>query len=241
VSSEAVTGEPGFGRIAGWYGKIPAVGDFATRRVPREFVATWDDWLQRSLASSASALGAAWLDVYLQGPILRFVLLPGICGESLWTGIVMPSVDRVGRYFPLTIVVALEERPGTLAAAVSSHNWFAALEKIALRTLESDALPEELDAGLVEAPFPWSPVDVGAAVALAGWWRTPSTAGHATDLADVNRLDDLVLAGAESAFTAAGRGNSLWWSLGEGRVRLRCFTGLPPPEYFSDLLRNTGR
>ena len=236
MSSEAAEG-----RVAGWYGKIPALGDFATRRVPREFVAIWDHWLQRSLAASASALGEAWLDIYLQAPILRFALLPGLCGETLWAGIVMPSVDRVGRYFPLTIALALEAQPGALAAAVSAHEWFAALEQVALRTLESDASPEELEAGLAEAPFPYAPADAGPAAALAEWWRAAPTPTHAIELPDLNQLDDLVLAGAESTFTAAGRGKSLWWSVAGGGARLCCFSGLPPPEYFADLMRDAHR
>lgn len=239
MPSAVVREAPGFGRIAGWFGKIPALGDFATRRVPPEFVAVWDDWLQRSLASSASALGEAWLDVYRRGPMLRFALLPSVCGESLWTGIVMPSVDRVGRYFPLTIALALEAQPGALAAAISAHDWFAVVEEVALRTLESDASPDELDAGLAAAVFPWAPADVGPAAALAEWWRSTPTAEFATELADVGRLDDLVLAGAESVFTTAGRGRSLWWSIEGGAARFRCFSGLPPPERFADLLRGS--
>jgi type VI secretion system protein ImpM len=232
-----MSGEPGSGRIAGWYGKIPALGDFVTRRVPAEFVAVWDEWLQRSLASSATALGEAWLDVYRQGPMLRFALLPSVCGESLWTGILMPSVDRVGRYFPLTIALALEPRPGALAAAISAHAWFAVVEEVALRTLESDASPDQVDAGLAEAAFPWTPGDVAPAAALAEWWRTTPTAEFAAELPEVSRLDDLVLAAAESVFAIGGRGRSLWWSLGAGPTRLRCFSGLPPPERFADLMR----
>jgi len=53
----------------------------------------------------------------------------------------------------------------------------------------------------------------------------------------MRQLDDLVLAGAESAFTAAGRGKSLWWSAGQGGARLNCYLGLPPPERFIDLMQ----
>ena len=28
--------------IPGWYGKIPSLGDFASRRLPQSFVAAWD-------------------------------------------------------------------------------------------------------------------------------------------------------------------------------------------------------
>jgi hypothetical protein len=115
------------------------------------------------------------------------------------------------------------------------------LEEVALRTLESDASPDELDAGLAEAAFPWAPGDVGSATGLAEWWRTMPTAEFTSELPDVSRLDDLVLASAESVFTTAGRGRSLWWSLGVGGTRLRCFSGLPPPERFADLMRASDR
>ena len=182
MSSAAVTGETDLGRVPGWFGKIPALGDFAMRRMASEFVAVWDDWLQRSLAASATALGEGWLDFYRHSPILRFALLPSLCGASLWAGIVMPSVDRVGRYLPLTIALALEERPGALAAAVCAHDWFAALEEVALRTLERDASPEELDAGLAAVGFPWTAGDVGPAAALADWWRATPTASFTTEV-----------------------------------------------------------
>lgn len=237
-----VNAEPAADRVAGWFGKIPAVGDFAARRVSGEFVAMWDEWLQRSLESSRSALGEAWLDIYLHGSILRFALLPGVCGETLWAGILMPSVDRVGRYFPLTITLPLEARPGALAAAVSAHRWFAALEEVALSALESDAAPEELDAELAEIPFPWAVANSGpAAAALAEWWRADSTHAYLTELSDVRAIDDLVLAGAESAFMAAGRGKSLWWSLGRDIARFNCFSGLPAPEHFADLMQQVDR
>ncbi len=236
MSSAAITGETDLGRVPGWFGKIPALGDFAMRRMASGFVAVWDEWLQRSLAASATALGEGWLDFYRDSPILRFALLPSLCGASLWAGIVMPSVDRVGRYFPLTIALALEDRPGALAAAVCAHDWFAALEEVALRTLEQDASPEELDTGLAEVGFPWTPGDVGPAAALADWWRATPTASFTTEVTDVSRLDDLLLAGAEAVFTTAGRGRSLWWSRGTGTTRLLCFAGLPPPERFVELL-----
>ncbi len=93
--------------IPGWYGKLPHLGDFASRRLPGEFIRTWDVWLQEVLQATRASLGEAWLDCYLTMPIWRFVLLPGLVGPSGWAGVLMPSVDRVGRQFPLTLAVAL--------------------------------------------------------------------------------------------------------------------------------------
>src|SRR5688572_18349977 len=87
----------------GFFGKLPCRGDFLRRRVPEEFVAAWDEWLQLCLTQSREQLGDAWRDAYLAGPIWRFVLAEGVCGTGAYAGVLMPSVDRVGRCFPLTI------------------------------------------------------------------------------------------------------------------------------------------
>ena len=56
----------------GLYGKLPSHGDFLRRRTSDAFVSVWDAWLQDCLASSRSALGDRWLDVYLTSPAWRF-------------------------------------------------------------------------------------------------------------------------------------------------------------------------
>ena len=94
-------------QIAGFYGKLPALGDFVGRRLGRDFVTPWDDWLQLSMAASRNQLGDAWLDTYLTSPLWRFVLSAGVCGEEARAGVLMPSVDRVGRNVPLALVTTL--------------------------------------------------------------------------------------------------------------------------------------
>ena len=32
--------------IPGWYGKLPSLGDFASRRLGADFIPPWDAWLQ---------------------------------------------------------------------------------------------------------------------------------------------------------------------------------------------------
>src|SRR6185295_13380063 len=95
--SEAAVAPPG------WYGKLPNLGDFASRRLPPSFVDGWDAFLQRGLVAARDEWGPGWLDRYLVAPILRFWLGPGVLGDGAWAGLVMPSVDRVGRHFPLTV------------------------------------------------------------------------------------------------------------------------------------------
>ena len=94
--------------VPGLYGKIPSLGDFVSRRLPRSFISPWETWLQEVITNSREQLGELWLDHYLTCPLWRFVLSPGICGEQAWGGVLMPSVDRVGRYYPFTLVGRLD-------------------------------------------------------------------------------------------------------------------------------------
>ncbi|MET0382001.1 MAG: type VI secretion system-associated protein TagF, partial [Burkholderiaceae bacterium] len=89
--------------VCGFYGKLPSEGDFVSRRLPWEFTTVWDEWLQQGMAASRQTLGGRWLDLYLSAPVWRFQLAPGVCGPLGWRGLFFASVDRVGRYFPLTI------------------------------------------------------------------------------------------------------------------------------------------
>lgn len=131
--------EPGF------YGKLPILGDFVSRRLPRDFLNAWDRWLQSSIAASKEELGEAWLNSYLNSPIWRFVLSPGVCGSSAWAGILMPSVDKVGRYFPLTVAARFAQ-PAYLPYLLSSAGvWFERLEAAALSGLEDGLQPEVFD------------------------------------------------------------------------------------------------
>ena len=85
----------------GLYGKLPAKRDFVAISAPREFLAVWEPWLQGSISASRLALGNSWQAVFLRAPIWRFWLGAGLSGNTI-AGAFMPSVDGVGRYFPLT-------------------------------------------------------------------------------------------------------------------------------------------
>ncbi len=115
------------------------------RRVPQEFVDVWDAWLQESLHATRRRLGERWLAAYLTSPIWRFVLAEGVCDGSPHAGVMVPSVDRVGRYFPLTILAPLAVGSCVLEIACGAgRSWFDAAERLALGALEASDL--DLDA-----------------------------------------------------------------------------------------------
>lgn len=229
-------------QCVGWYGKIPSLGDFASRRLPQSFITAWDAWLQHGLAASRARFGERWIDLYLTSPIWRFALMPGVCTEEAWAGILMPSVDKVGRYFPLTLALSLEPRSATALNIFSAQAWFASLENLALSTLDIAASIEDLERGLADISFPavvnssdsqWS-----GARGLAHWWRELSVAPHSLQLQSPELVGELMNAVAQDVFAEAGLGKSVWWAVsGESSVtQLHCFSSLPSPEHFVALL-----
>lgn len=235
--------------VAGWYGKMPSLGDFAHRRLSMEFINTWDAWLQSSLAASRSHLADEWLEIYLTSPMWRFELMPGVCGSNAWAGILMPSVDKVGRHFPLTLALELQLQPPFDAASriLAAEAWFQGLEKVALSALDIDFLPDDLERDLALLPFPAPPAprpDQDRAVnELARWWQDPSAAPECVDVPVETSVVEIVRATAGNAFGASCVGKSLWWSrAGEcAPTELHCCSGLPPAHYFAVLLQGTRR
>ena len=106
--------------------------------LPRSFIEPWDDWLQQAINTSKMQLGENWLDLYLTSPIYRFVLSPGICSDHCWQGLMMPSVDRVGRYFPMTLCRKNEPGTNPLTQVLNEKAWFGHAEQLIKWTLEND-------------------------------------------------------------------------------------------------------
>jgi type VI secretion system protein ImpM len=141
----------------GWYGKLPGTGDFAQRRLPSRFVAVWDRWLQNGFEHLRSAK-SDWAQSYLEGPIWFFALGPSVIGPKPWLGVLVPSVDSVGRYFPLTIALELDETNHSLLGpsnAFASDELVAELldtcARVALQALNDDNDAQSFDAHLLSA------------------------------------------------------------------------------------------
>lgn len=138
----------------GWYGKIPGTGDFIGRRMPAAFREPWDRWLQAAIAGSRERLGADWRENYLSMPVWRFVLSPGMLTPNAWAGLVAPSVDAVGRYFPLAVASALPSASLDLVRTLlAAQAWFDEVESIALDALTPRADVAAVDAAIAAKPF----------------------------------------------------------------------------------------
>ncbi|TIX40373.1 MAG: type VI secretion system-associated protein TagF, partial [Mesorhizobium sp.] len=103
--------------LPGFYGKMPATGDFVTRRLPGDFVHVWDRWLAQHIVPLVG------IETWPRTTALRFMTGPALFGAA--AGIVLQSADRVGRQFPLSVVAQLAEAPLDLAHVEA---WFAWIE-----------------------------------------------------------------------------------------------------------------
>jgi len=128
--------------VPGFFGKLPMRGDFVVRRLPPQFVRVWDAWLQQTLAKSQEQLGGQWTDIYLSSPLWRFGISSGICGENGWIGVLMPSVDQAGRYFPLTVAVPVTEPDQIDYLFLAAVEWLEQIEDLLLTVLDD---PADLD------------------------------------------------------------------------------------------------
>ncbi|AWU96237.1 type VI secretion system-associated protein TagF [Azospirillum ramasamyi] len=174
MPGQPVMGQPVIGQ-AGCFGKLPARGDFLLRGLPRSFADPWHDWLLDGLQASRAALGEGWMGRYLNAPIWRFVLEAGVCGPQAAAGVMMPSVDKAGRQFPLALAALLA--PGRSAAgAESDAAWFEAAEELALsvltHTLDVEAFVGSVAALSVPQPVSQPVPQPSAAAPFTGarWW-----------------------------------------------------------------------
>jgi type VI secretion system protein ImpM len=226
----------------GFYGKLPSHGDFLRRRVSDAFVDAWDAWLREGLAASRSALGPRWLDVYLTSPSWRFVCGPGACGPTPVVGLMAPSVDRVGRYFPVTVVSELPAHVSLLTAATTSASFFDGAERLIIDTLAADEIDFEAfdkcviglsdELGWICIP-PRLTLDPSADALMNGdaqAWQIPM--GSATQLGTV--LEQLL----SLRLTAIYDPLVLWWTEGSAVVEPSCLItkGLLPSATFTALL-----
>lgn len=230
----------------GWFGKLPGLGDFASRRLPQSFLADWDAWLQRGMAYSQQHLGSEWLDTYLTSNVWSFILADGAIHRGTWAGIVLPSVDRVGRYFPLTVCAQLSNfsfEPSTVALL---EEWMHDLEAAARKGLETGASIEGFEAALAGCMAPsCSP----SSPSLLRAERAGDTLAQAlAQRATFERIETGPRVGLEAmARVAGGRlmgqlfaGYSLWWCHNEAEA-LGGFVcqGMPGPSVFARMLQYT--
>lgn len=222
--------------MTGFFGKLPSRGDFIGRHLPKSFLEPWDAWLQAAIAHSHGQLGESWREYYCTSPIWRFTLGAGLCGPTACAGILMPSVDRVGRYYPLAIIAPLALNGLLLTLPTAGAAWFQQAERLALDALDRDDL--DLDdfsqqVTTLDAPPVANFVTAGTVTGNA-WYCSPLESLDEAQISPV--LASYLL---KKAFPQP----SLWWTEGSEQIA-RCLLicdGMPPVTGFVALLAGNWR
>lgn len=226
----------------GLFGKLPTHGDFLRRRVADDFVSGWDAWLQECLAKSRAALGQAWLDTYLTSPVWRFALAPGVCGAAAVAGILVPSVDRVGRYFPLTLVWPTPDNLSTLEIAVGCRSGFEQAERLLLDTLAAEHFEfSDFDRSVMELATHLDIPSVADAVRLtqaaARASAAPSNRPKRVPLQNASSLETPILQLYGQLLDSSGDA-AFWWTDGSAAIEPSWLMthGLPDGAHYCAML-----
>jgi len=229
----------------GLYGKLPTHGDFLRRRVADDFVDVWDPWLQRCIAESRTTLGEQWLDTYLTSPVWRFVLGPHVCGAAAVAGIVTPSVDRVGRYFPFVLVWAAPVEFNSLEIAIRSRAGFERAERLLVATLALESFEfADFDRQVIELGEHLEVTHPEGAPRLTQAWVQASLASgirpRCIPLKDGSAFEAPTIQWMGWQMEQAGA-RAIWWTEGSSLVAPSWLmtTSLPDPSSYCAMLDGT--
>jgi type VI secretion system protein ImpM len=225
----------------GFFGKLPVLGDFLTRRLGSDFLTPWDLWVQQGLTAARAQLGASWAQHYQSAAPWRFALESGACGPAALIGVWMAGSDRVGRQFPLTIACPLPAERSALETATAAEAWFAAAEALLADGLSGQLTLEAFDtevaalAGVLEATAlafaPAADLDACAQYLRAhGAFRLPLTPGGFASA--LNGMCAAQLARFAPPLAA------FWCESTSAEPTLYASRGLPAPVLWAEWLRH---
>jgi type VI secretion system protein ImpM len=227
----------------GLYGKLPTHGDFLRRRVADDFIAAWDPWLQSCIAESRAVLGEQWLSVYLTSPVWRFALGPRVCGAAPAAGLLVPSVDRVGRYFPLTLVWPTPITLSTLEVAIHFQHGFECAERLLLDTLALEHFEfADFDQRVMELADKFGPVPQPGTLRMTKESATAVVLSNARPwyipLQQMSALYAPALQLLGSHLDARPDTGGMWWTDGSAVIAPNWLMtrGLPDPRSYTAML-----
>jgi len=138
----------------GWYGKIPAAGDFMHRRLPRDLIAWWDRWLQYGLAALKQAPDDSAARSFAAAPIWNFAIPSGPSGSVAQMGCIAPSRDRVGRGYPLCVIMAIPEDKYHSSMLDGASDYYRQIGISMLSAVRHGCAAEQFDRELMEIRVP---------------------------------------------------------------------------------------
>ncbi len=216
----------------GLFGKLPQHAEFVNHFLPEEFTESWHNWLQASISVSREQLGDQWLDYYLTSPVWCFAIMPGIIGPQGAVGVMLPSVDEVGRYFPLSLLHLGDHQ--VWSAYLHGNPWFESIEQIGLKALSETVTYSEFIGQFESLATPEFPeviaYDIKSAI------HSPNS-GYKVSQGNHNH-QELVVSLLSDIYKRSFNQHSLWWTAGSEYIEpcLLVSNGLPDTAQFAAML-----
>jgi len=216
----------------GFYGKLPAYGDFIQKRLPQDFINPWHEWVQTGMLACREHDPEGWMTLYLNCPAWCFVLAEGICGEQPVAGVTIPSVDRVGRYFNFTMASILPIGTSPTVFAAARHKWFEDLESLALTILDQEMDQDGIERSIIDqsAELGW---------ALSSRPAFESSDGHSRIASnDLNGVVGFIPALLHQMISNEQDRYGIWWHRGSSQATAQMLScaGMPVGETFLGLI-----
>ncbi|RWE75505.1 MAG: type VI secretion system-associated protein TagF [Mesorhizobium sp.] len=171
----------------GFFGKIPATGDFVSANLPRVFIDRWDRWMSMELRARPD-------EGELDSRVWRFIVQAAIFGDQPCAGVWRMSEDRVGRRYPFTIV-----RLGPLPDPGDA--WFDAIANLVNGSVEKFWPQARLIERLADVPQPLPGLNTNAIMFWCDDWEV-----HEFRFTDIH---DLASAGLPAMRAPRGRAEAL--------------------------------
>ncbi|WFS04173.1 type VI secretion system-associated protein TagF [Rhizobium tumorigenes] len=158
----------------GFFGKVRSHGDFVSTWLARGLQDALQVWLQSGVQRLQQVFPDDWEARFRTMPTWRFVVERGPWGAATLAGVIVPSLDRVGRRFPLVVVAPVPGFSGDPRRICLDDSWFTAAEGIAESTGRRDFDINEFTAGLkrLRSPHPGDlEPEAGPRASGTLWWR----------------------------------------------------------------------
>lgn len=136
-------GGPSHSTVA-WFGKLPSLGDFVGRRMPHALATEWDIWLRSGMDELRTTNGPDWSLKFVNAPLWFFVAPANVTGTAV-IGALAPSMDRVGRYYPLTVMATAPHASSELVDDACVRTFLAGARAAIVEARRLTLSPEELD------------------------------------------------------------------------------------------------
>lgn len=140
-----------------WYGKLPSLGDFVGRRMPHALTTEWDTWLRSGMDELRTLNSTTWPEKFVSAPLWFFMAPAAVTGTAV-VGALAPSMDRVGRYYPLTVMATAPHATSSLAEDARVRVFLSGARAAIVEARRLTLSPEELDQRISHLASPFESI-----------------------------------------------------------------------------------